>query len=203
MRFWLSLLLLCFVTACSTLPEPRSIEGVATPWQIQQHQQQVSELRGWKIKGKLAIITPQEKLSGRLNWVQSPESFAITLSSSLGITLLEAEQTVSHATLEVEGEIYHGTSLEQLISQLTPWQLPTTQMQQWVKGHGDIATATAATFTPQGQLASMTTYDQFGQQWQLAYSHYIQQGERPHLPSRITLIHNDIKLKLIISQWHI
>lgn len=122
--------------------------------------------------------------------------------------MLDAEQTASGATLEIDGETHYGGSLAQMIRRLTHWQLPTSQLPQWSVGQFNPATATQLAFNSQGQLLAMTERDQFGQQWQLDYSHYSrhhssQSAEQPALPGRITLTHNDIKLKLIISQWHI
>lgn len=205
-KLWLALLLTILVTAgCATLP-PESKHAHITPELLaryQEHQMSLAGLSQWQASGKMALISPAEKQSSRLNWKQSPQLSKLTLTNMLGITLLEASQTSQGASIEINGENHQGSSLHDLIHQLAGFRLPVQAMPSWLTGNVDLAQAENLSLDENGYLLGFhQTVADWGE-WQVSYNgYYPATPKMPALPSRITLKHPELTLKLLIHRWN-
>lgn len=66
------------------LPQESLDQGQGNPVLWQQHRQQVAQIDGWQISGKVGIRAPQSSGSGTLFWLQRGDYFDIRLSGPLG-----------------------------------------------------------------------------------------------------------------------
>jgi len=76
--------LMLLLAGCAGLGPRESVEGSGNPQDWAMHKEQVSEIDGWQISGKIGIRAPQESGSGTLFWLQRQEYFDIRLSGPLG-----------------------------------------------------------------------------------------------------------------------
>ena len=53
-----------------------------------QERTRLEQLTHWQLSGKMAIITPQQKGSARLNWQQDGEDYRLNLTSLIGTSIL-------------------------------------------------------------------------------------------------------------------
>ncbi|WP_163934273.1 lipoprotein insertase outer membrane protein LolB [Paraferrimonas sp. SM1919] len=175
-------LMLFFASACSVL----------------QHNQQFDPNDNWQLKGKLAIITPQQRSSVNIRWQQLESRQQLDFSSFLGINVLTMEANKDGAKLAFDGKEYHGQSSSELIYRVTGWQLPLAELPLWVKGVPS-ETATNIIYTPEGQLQSFVQ-NSFGQTWLVNISKW-QDLHGKKMPKLISIQHPQLKIKLQINQW--
>ncbi|WP_313210632.1 lipoprotein insertase outer membrane protein LolB, partial [Stutzerimonas nitrititolerans] len=76
--------LMLLLAGCAGLGPRESVEGSGNSQDWATHKEQVSEIDGWQISGKIGIRAPQESGSGTLFWLQRQEYFDIRLSGPLG-----------------------------------------------------------------------------------------------------------------------
>lgn len=196
---------LLLLAACTTLP-PESKHAHITPELMvsyQTHQQRLENFKQWQAAGKIALLSPAEKQSSRMNWQQSPQESRLTLTNMLGVTLLEAIQTPDGATIRAEGKTHKDSSLHALINQLTGFRMPVNAMPRWLTGNADLAQVEDLALDEQGYLLNFKqTLPEWGE-WQISYnSYYPASEEKPALPSKITLKHPELTIKLIIHKWN-
>ncbi|MBW8191833.1 lipoprotein insertase outer membrane protein LolB [Neiella marina] len=209
MKHWFWLFALFGLASCATLP-PDSQHANVTPELLrayQQHSAQLLQFDQWSASGKLAFINPEQRQSSRVNWQHSPTQSHILLTNTLGITLLEAQQRESHATLEVDGKSYSGSSLTSLVAQLSGYRAPFEAMTQWLTGYANLAEISNVELDTNGYLLGFSQQLPNWGEWQVRYNgYYPATKSQPALPSRITLTHPNpdnpqLTIKLAISRW--
>ncbi|MDO6695566.1 lipoprotein insertase outer membrane protein LolB [Aliiglaciecola sp. 3_MG-2023] len=192
------------VTACLLL---LVLSGCVTSTKINQsinserHQQQLSNLTNWKIKGRLAFKSEEEKVSAYMNWQQGTNQFDLQLNTFIGTNILKMQSDDNYTSLEVDDQTYTDTDANRLIFRVTGWNIPVEKLGLWVKG--------------QHTEKDNVVYDEFGLvsqleakcrecvPWTLTFSDY-QKVEGLWLPHLIQLtntqnVANQIKIK--ISSW--
>lgn len=92
------------------------------------------QLQQWKLKGKIAFVSPSQVKSAYMNWQQNNRNMQFDLSSVLGINVASLSFDGHLATLQADGQTYHDPSPSALIYQTTGWQVPLEQLSTWVKG---------------------------------------------------------------------
>lgn len=188
--FLFSLLLL--VTACSTKPSQPLIDN-------SMRAQQIAKLDDWQFSGKIGFISPQKKQSANLFWLQQPEQQQIKLTTFLGINVLSIEGQDPHYQLTVDGENYQTDNLTDLVYQLTGLVLPTQALTRWLL---------AAPYHPNDQviyndvsaLPSELISHNYATAWHVYYQQY-QPVKNMMLPMQLTLVQQNIKVKIKINQW--
>ncbi|MGL5224749.1 MAG: lipoprotein insertase outer membrane protein LolB, partial [Aeromonas sp.] len=78
-----SLTCLLALAGCATVSPQRDHVN----WQ--QERTRLEGLTHWQLSGKMAIITPQQKGSARLNWQQTGDDYRLNLTSLIGTNILE------------------------------------------------------------------------------------------------------------------
>lgn len=190
-----TLVAILLLGACARLPQQNIIpENLQTHWS--EHQQQVGKLENWDIMGKLGIRTPAQSNSARFNWQQQAQHFDIRVTTLLGQGVATLSGTSGDVYLNIAGRGEYTTHApEALLLQELGWTLPVDVLNYWVRGIPAPDSQARYQLNDQGLL---DTLQQAG--WQLQFSRY-QQLESQHLPSKILLQQNDIKLTLLIKKW--
>ncbi|MDT0594001.1 lipoprotein insertase outer membrane protein LolB [Glaciecola petra] len=201
-----------FVIGCVSAPKPRTSLANTSD---------IAALDQWRIKGKIAWITQQERTSAYLNWEKNQSSLSFGLTNVLGITLAKMKYDGNMATLTADGKTYTDFSASRLIAQTTGWQIPIANLQHWIKGVAapEIEKSISAdsndsnenriqdiSYNSDGTLRQFTHSCRACDTWQISYVAYkswslYEQNFR--LPSSITLlnVNTQAQIKLRISQW--
>jgi outer membrane lipoprotein LolB len=185
------------------------IAGCATPIRENQsvdshrHQQRLATLTDWKIRGRLAFKSPEDKVSAYLRWHQQKQEFDLKLTTFIGTTIMTMQGQPGYVQLETDEQIYSDLSASRLIYKVTGWNIPVEKLALWVKGqHTD---KDNVIYDDQGLIRSLTAKCRSCAPWTLLYSGY-KQVDDVWLPQNIELRNtrdpnNQIKIK--ISTWQI
>lgn len=189
------LLLLLSITACvSPPPEQRPVD-------TNSHQMKLEEFSNWKIKGRLAFKSDQEKFSSYLNWHQQDSAFSVKLSSTLGITLLEMQRDDFSTVLEVDDKKYQGIDASELITRVTGWNIPIASLPRWIKGQ--VNASDTITWTENGLVEKLSPVCVGCGDWQITFARY-KQTQGLWLPHQIVLqnqLQKDNSIKIRITSW--
>lgn len=180
------------VSACSTVPT-QPVESLNNV----QHQQWLKDITRWQFQGRIAIKTPDEKLSAYINWAQNADSSHIVLTNLIGSTLLEMTSDNGFTKLEFDGKSYMDTDPERLLRRITGWEIPVKMLPQLVKGYipdNEFSYQLSA----QGLPSVVKQKRENG--WQIHYDSF-QQVDKVWLPDNLKLSHNPNNIKIRISKW--
>jgi len=152
----------------------------------------------WKVEGKLAFISPDERQSANLNWQQQGDLNQLVLTTFMGIRILELAHDKHSAKLEFDNEVYQDASASRLLQQLTGFTIPIEDADNWLKG---TVTNDSLRIDDLGRAQIVTWQSKNGQKWDISYGDY-QQYAGYWLPKKLTLKHKSIKLKIQLYRWH-
>ncbi|WP_407332458.1 lipoprotein insertase outer membrane protein LolB [Enterovibrio sp. 27052020O] len=181
------------LSGCSSVPAP------STEWQT--HQDTLTEIKNFTAKGKVALISPEQRVSANFLWQQKDDELSLRLTNFLGTTLFTLDATPNMAILvDNEGQRYVGRDAASLLQKLTGIALPVDDMTQWIKGlpteQNDF------TLGADNRLAFLSENKADTNQpgWQLEYSAY-DANTNSLLPAKIKMNQNVQKVNLVISEW--
>lgn len=157
----------------------------------------LADQKTWHVKGKLAFISPDERQSANLNWQQTKNNNNLVLTSFIGTRILQLRQTSEGAELEFDDDKYYDTNAAQLLKRLTGFTLPVNNAENWLKGTID---AQSLKVDELGRATQVLWFDDIGKKWQIEYASYIQSAGY-WLPTKITLKHQKIKIKIQLYDW--
>ncbi|MDD1781487.1 lipoprotein insertase outer membrane protein LolB [Enterovibrio sp. ZSDZ35] len=189
-------LLLSFLSlsGCTTTP-PVPL----TQWET--HQTALSDIQNFTVKGKVALISPEQRVSANFVWQQQGDNLSLRLTNFLGATLLKLDATPHRAELtDNDGKRYVGGNAANLLKSLTGIALPVDDMMFWIKGLP--AAGNEYQLGADNRLASLSE-NPIGSNkpgWQLDYLSY-DSNTASLLPAKIKMFKNDQKVNLVISQW--
>lgn len=84
LRHLLVFSLIALLAGCAGLTSHEALEGQGDPAQWKAHKEQITQLDGWQINGKIGIRAPQDSGSATLFWLQRQDYYDIRLSGPLG-----------------------------------------------------------------------------------------------------------------------
>ncbi len=184
--------------ACQSFSARDSIDGSGSPALWQQHRQQVSQLDGWDINGKLAMRSQAQSGSGVLFWLQRQDYFDIRVTGPLGqgstrLTGRPGQIRLTTPQLDLE-----APTAEQLMQEQLGWSLPVNNLLWWVRGLP----------APDSQYHLQLNGDSLARQlqqdgWQLEFVRYQSLADGTQLPERIQLQGPHLQLTLLIKQWQL
>lgn len=164
-------------------------------WQA--HQQQLRQVAGWTLRGKIAVKTEEDSFSANLHWKQSGDSYRILLTNFLGTTLMQLEGGAGHAQLTMDNQTHFASSSEALLKRMTGWELPVAALRYWMLGLPEQGQSQYQ-LNAQGLLANFSAQPPHA--WQLDYSSYTNADPMP-LPKKLTLKHDQIRIRIVASNW--
>lgn len=195
-RLFCSVLLLAFINGCAT-----QTSSIDVNWE--QHKQRLLHLTDYRITGKLAYLSPVKKHNFNFIWTQSDEKSELRLTTVLGLTVLNLHSTDTETQIKTyDGNMFSGADPEALIQQLTGLDIPYEAMNHWIKGLPTIQDS--YTLNEQSTLATI----QNGETWSLSYQTYKdiefdQGGTLIPLPNKLELTKENLRLKIVVSNWTI
>lgn len=160
------------------------------------HLYHLGQLEDWRIRGKIGYQSKQESGSAYVDWVQSRDSFHITLTGPLGQGTTIISGNAQGAKLESNKEgIHYAESPEQLLMDHTGFALPVSDMYHWIKGMPSSSNNEKVALSPENTLQQLQQGD-----WQIDYTNF-----QPHLnnllPTRIKIKGRALKITLVIKEW--
>jgi outer membrane lipoprotein LolB len=198
-RITLSLLALMLINGCST--QPRQAGKLETNQTIEQRNDKLSQLNDWQFKGKIAFIQSDKRQSASIIWQhqQSINKQTLDLTSYLGVNVLHLESNNNSHIIEVDGESYQGSNLEQLIYSLTGLTIPTDALSYWLKGLSYNINDTI-NYHFESKLPSIITSEYNNEHWQITYANYRQIND-VQLATTFTFKRDDLLIKISINEW--
>ncbi|WP_417347313.1 lipoprotein insertase outer membrane protein LolB [Ferrimonas sp.] len=182
------LLFLMWLSGCATAP-PASRDS-ASP----------SDLTRWQLKGKLAIIQPEERLSVNLHWQHNGNRDDLRLTNLFGSTLITLQASENGAKIRYQDKTYSGNNASELLGRLTGWAVPLTDLSRWILGQGSQDEGQTI-LDDNGWPAQVTlVLDPNQPPWQMKYQGW-QQIEGYRIPRMVSLRQGDNRLKLALSDW--
>lgn len=197
---------LLWLSGCASKPQEISQE----PPQWQAHKARVSAIENWQLRGKFAIISPDERVSANVAWQQAPVTYRLVITNFLGTTLAQLDGRPGYVKLALpdQGDWYDNEP-EALLARMTGWQLPISLLHHWVRGLPGSNQAQEVTYTPDGYLASLLVPPQqptpaasSTAPWRIRLSGY-KQVKGIALPHNLELQQADTRIKFAVIQWDI
>lgn len=193
-RYNVLFLLVLILSGCATPPPVPQTE-----WEA--HQAALVAITNFTAKGKVALISPEQRVSANFIWEQNGDDLSLRLTNFLGTTLFKLDATPQMAVLvDGDGNRYVGRDAASLLHKLTGIALPVDEMMQWVKGLP--AEKNQYTLGADNRLAYLSENAPETNQpgWQLEYSAY-DADTSSLLPAKIKMNQDQQKVNLVISEW--
>ena len=190
----LSLLLL--ISACATR------QSLELP-EISDWQTRVAVLGGlnaWEFSGRVGVSTAADGFNAKLRWIQHGDTFQATVSGKLGIGAIRIEGNGRSVLLTDKDGVETALDNAELeLQQRYGWTIPVESLRYWALGipdpMADAIEQTMTTFNSDGRLETLA---QRG--WLVTLSSYQDSGGQA-MPSRLSAVNSDTKVKLVIDHW--
>ena len=154
-----------------------------------------AERHGWRLVGRMAVARGDDGGALNVEWRQTGEAFAITLSAPVTGRRWQLHGTANGATLDgLDGGTRRGPDAETLLLDATGWRLPVKQMPRWVRGLRGPGPLAALAVDAEGRPVGFRQGD-----WILSYRDWWP-GEPP-LPRRVFAEAEGASVRLIVTEW--
>ena len=188
--------LIALLAGCAGFTSREALQGEGDPTQWKAHKQQISQLDGWQISGKIGIRAPRDSGSATLFWLQRQDYYDIRLSGPLGGGAARLTGRPGDILLEVANRgRYQAESPEALLREQLRLELPVSNLLWWIRGLPAQDSRSRLTLDGDSHLARL---EQDG--WQVEYQRYAQQSGYA-LPERLKLYGQDLEVTLVIKDW--
>jgi outer membrane lipoprotein LolB len=158
------------------------------------------------MRGKLAVITPDERRAVNFFWQRNDATYQTVITTSLGLQVLSATRNQSGLELTADGQTYESNVPEQLILELTGWQLPIDQLNHWLiadvrEEDGVVSKNDQGVITEFMPTCFVIDKQTCPTPMRVTYSDY-RKVNKVSLPHRITLIMGAQTFRLKVSGWN-
>ncbi|QIZ77087.1 lipoprotein insertase outer membrane protein LolB [Ferrimonas lipolytica] len=154
----------------------------------------------WTVTGKIAFISPEERVSANLHWrhITSTGNDRLQLTGPFGTNVLNLTATPELATVVVDDKTFTDNDVDRLIVKLTGWPLPLSQLAKYLLGqtaadHKNVSNKVTQSVI---ELIHPTTNS-------ISELHYLswQQINGYKIPKQIELRQDQQRIKLTINTW--
>jgi len=199
-RFFITSALILGLSACSLFDTKSIHQELPTTTQLdwQQIQENLRQLKHWRIVGKIGVKTPTESLTAAINqWSQSDDNYKLELSSTFfGLGASKLYGNANFLTIIESGEDpVSSYQPNELIEAALGFPLPISHLPSWVKALPDDNQHYEIEFNEQGLPSTLKQNE-----WQLQFSKYSSEQGIP-LPGKIKLQREGTRIILAIKQW--
>lgn len=189
--------LVVLLSACSTPPwrVAGGADGDALARQVAREATLAAD-DAWSFSGRIAVSNAQDGGSGRIDWVQTGDTYRIELRAPVTRRSWRLSGEDGWAKLEgLDGGPFEGDSAEALLADHAGWTIPLADLAAWVRG-ARAAGASDAEFAPDGRLARLR---QAG--WVIDYRAWSDDG-MPQLPTKVFAQRGDERVRLLVDRWN-
>ncbi|PCJ30493.1 MAG: outer membrane lipoprotein LolB [Moraxellaceae bacterium] len=187
--------LLMLLAGCGLLQIPPTPQLPATSVNWVEHVRALTLMDEWHIKGKIGIKQGSDGGSAYIDWIQSQDSFHITLSGPFGQGTTIISGNKSGAKLENSEGSFIAETPEQLLYEHSGWQIPISNLLYWIKG---LPEPKSQSDTTTNDIGLISTLHQDG--WNLRFDRYQNAPKHP-LPHKIKILSDNLKVTLLVKQW--
>lgn len=192
---WLGLVIaVLLLNACTAINTKQG--EVADKAAYQTRAEQISAIKNWSLSGRLSLDDGEDGGSGKLQWRVDPMSSSLDFFAAMGRGAWYLESSDAGATMRDAKGVHFAPDVESLVQQQLGWPVPVAALQWWARGLVAPGTVLASEIDAQGLLVSL---QQFG--WVISISRY-DEFDGHLLPVRLDATHNNYRVKMAISQWH-
>ena len=182
----ITFVLLFYLAGCSVTREVSETEPAQSLETFPEH---------WSIMGRISMIHGNENWYARFNWLQQGQDFEISFTGPLGETELQISQLDGIMSLQTPSVQKTTDNLEQLVQQETGWQLPLDSLRYWSRGQADPSVHSRLNYDDRHQISEI---HQSG--WRIQYLKRMP-VEDYLLPRKIIVTNQELKIKILVSQW--
>lgn len=184
--------------AKTTTTTPLDPETVRKTWLS--HQEQLSRLNQWSIKGKAAIRSPEQSGTVSLFWRQSLTDFDLKFVAPFGRGTLDIKSDDDGVSMvDAKGREHRAATAQGLVWMKTGWDIPFDEMRGWVLGIADDPHNPSLRVDAQGRTLGFNSKG-----WEVSYPAYrtvnTHQG-KIELPRKIYIKSKNLVVKLAIADW--
>lgn len=148
------------------------------------------ELEHWSFEGRVALTGQGDAWSANISWEHGPASEKIKLSGPLGQGAVVVSLAGNVVTIDRGGEdVQSSTQPEAFINQELGLFVPVQSLRYWVVG------------LPEPTLIYKDTAVGFNQSGWVNEYKQMQVVNESAMPHKMTVMNNQVKLKLIIDHW--
>jgi outer membrane lipoprotein LolB len=148
------------------------------------------ELEHWSFEGRLALTGQDDSWSANISWEHSPETEKIKLSGPMGQGAVVISLAGNVVTIDRGGDdVQSSTQPEEFINQQLGMFVPVRSLRYWVVGLPEPSCSYKETDVGFNQAGWLNEYKQM---------QAVDDGAMPH---KMTVMNNQVKLKLIIDHW--
>ncbi len=171
------------------------IGGCATTQSTKDLPLSTAGIESFSLQGRVAVKLESRGYSSGLRWRHAGGHDFLRFLSPVGSVLAELESGSGGATLTTSDKKTHqAEDVESLTRDILGWDLPLSGLRHWVLGRPDPdLPIQQAVRDGRDRLTSLSQSN-----WRIAYLAYA--GDSA-LPSRMTLAHDTLSLRLIVDRW--
>lgn len=190
------LVVVTWLSACTTVPPEMPVSDPHTAWQ--QRQKQLDGIQYWYLTGRVAVNNGVEAWQLDMNWSQKGEAYLVELSGPFGagkVRLAGNDQGV--LLTDSDNQQYRAESAEQLLYQQTGVTVPVEGLRYWIVGLAGPTQKQSPQLDGQGRLAYLENAN-----WQVKFRGYSQVNGL-ELPRKIFIARPDreIDVRLVVDSW--
>ncbi|MEM8984489.1 MAG: lipoprotein insertase outer membrane protein LolB [Pseudomonadota bacterium] len=194
-RLVVAAMLTALIGGCATL-RPSTLP--ALPDDYVERQSTLATFDQWRVRGRVAIRTPDDGFSAALHWQQTGDQLDARLHGPLGrgTVLLDGdprEIRVRHG----DGTVDVLTAPEQSLRQRYGWTVPIDHFRFWVLGIGDPAMRGTTEIDAAGRLSALEEG-----RWRIVYREYQRVGDA-ELPKKLVATSDDVRVTIVLKEWEI
>lgn len=192
-----SALLLALLAGCAAQP-PRP--AVDDPEAV--YRERVEDLAArdrWALSGRVGIQIDGKGWNADLDWRQQPDGYRLHLFGPFGKLVAQVQSDGNGVTLTADdNRVVRAASADELVRREVGWPLPVDGLRDWILGR-------PVRGNPEFELS----LDDWGRPsrlrqdgWEIDYLRY-REDLVPALPDRVQLVHEDIRVNLVIDEWRL
>lgn len=146
----------------------------------------LGSLSSWQLRGKIGVRSEHGNANLRFVWDQSPDSYSIFLTGTLGVMVAQLNGDANEVILTLpDGSEYHSARIDDLLEIQLGYQLPVSLLHYWVRG------------VPDPGFEYELAVDGFNQQgWRVEFLQFSPRG-----PKKIQVQQADVRLRLVALEW--
>jgi outer membrane lipoprotein LolB len=183
------------LAGCTVTPEIKDPLRIKEAWRTRYAQ--LSQVRYWALKGRLAISVENEGWNAGMRWSQQGDRYDMEIFGPLGrkvAWLVGGAQGVNLKTSK--GASAYAPDAESLMHQLLGWSLPLTGLRYWVLGIPSPGDHRAE--IQLDDVGRLSRLKQSG--WNVQYQRY-RWERRWDLPHKIVLVNESVTVKMVVNEW--
>lgn len=163
------------------------------------HHAALKALDTWQAKGRLAASNGKEGGSAAFDWQQHDHDYQIKFMGAFGAGSAVLTGSPNLITLQdSQGKVKQAKTPEALMKDSVGWHIPLSGLQYWAKGMP--IPNQPSPILKVDHAGNLIYLSQLG--WDIEYSGY-RLEQAIALPGKINLTNNQLKVKLVMKQWHI